>query len=225
MPVDPERLHDEDWRLRKPDDTALAGSGRFVRILELVEALRPARVLDIGCGSGFLARRIRERWPATVVDGVDISSVALERARPYLEHGWQVDLDRGDVPAASAGYDLVIASEVIEHLYDAAHALGEMARLMAPGGHAIVTVPNVAYWRYRLDLVCGRLPLPADDDRHLHQFTARSLRDQARRHGLSVEALSGHGVRFAALARSWPALFSDTLIVLFRTKPATPEAR
>ena len=223
MPVDPERLHDEDWLLRKPDDAALAGSGRFVRILELVEALRPARVLDIGCGSGFLASRIRDRWPTTAIDGVDISAVALERARPYLDRCWRVDLDRGDVPAGPAGYDLVIASEVIEHLYDVHHALGEMARLVAPGGHAIVTVPNVAYWRYRLDLLLGRLPLPADDDRHLHQFTATSLQDHARRDGLAVETLSGHGLRFAALARHWPAVFSDTLIALFRKTPRAPE--
>src|SRR5712692_2901657 len=149
MPVDPERLHDEDWRVHKPDDSGIATTGRFVRILELVEGLRPAHVLDIGCGSGYLGGRIKALRPGTVVDGVDISTVALERARAHLDRVWHLDL--------------VGASEVIEHLYDVQHAAGEIARVMRPGAHAILTVPNLAYWRYRLDLLCGRLPLTADD--------------------------------------------------------------
>jgi len=219
MPVDPERLQDEDWRVHKPDDSGIATTGRFVRILELVEGLRPAHVLDIGCGSGYLGGRIKALRPGTVVDGVDISTVALERARAHLDRVWHLDLDGAGLPAPDRAYDLVIASEVIEHLYDVQHAAGEIARVMRPGAHAILTVPNLAYWRYRLDLLCGRLPLPADDPRHLHQFTATHFAALGAAHGLALAALSGHGTRLPALARRWPAVFSDTLIALFR-KPS-----
>ena len=216
MPVDPERLHDEDWRLHKPDDSRLASSGRFVRILEMVEMLRPAAVLDIGCGSGYLGGRIKSRCSGSTVDGVDISTVALERARAQLDRVWHVNLDAADLPASAGTYDLVIASEVIEHLYDPHHATAEIARVVRSGGHAILTVPNLAYWRYRLDLLRGRLPLPADDERHLHQFTARHFGALGAAHGFVLDALSGHGTRLPALARRWPAVFSDTLIALFR---------
>lgn len=223
MPIDPERLHDEDWRIHKPDDSQIATTGRFVRILALIDRLRPARVLDIGCGSGYLGGQVKTRRPGTLVDGVDISSVALERARAHLDRVWHFDLDGGSLPAPEGTYDLVVASEVIEHLYDVQHATAEIARVMRAGGHAILTVPNLAYWRYRLDLLCGRLPLPADDSRHLHQFTAAHFAALGAAHGLVLDELSGHGTRLAAFARRWPAIFSDTLIALFR-RPARSRA-
>src|SRR5437867_4917740 len=219
MPVNSERLHDDDWRFHKPDDSGIATTGRFVRILEVVERVRPAHVLDIGCGSGYLGAQIKTRQPGAVVDGVDISTVALERARARLDRVWHLDLDAAGLPAPAGVYDLVIASEVVEHLYDVQHAAAEIARVLKAGGHAVLTVPNLAYWRYRLDLLCGRLPLPADDSRHLHQFTAAHFAALGAANGLALAELFGHSTRLPVLARRWPAVFSDTLIALFR-KPA-----
>src|SRR5437879_12231557 len=132
MPVNAERLHDDDWRFHKPDDSGIATTGRFVRILEVVERVRPAHVLDIGCGSGYLGAQIKTRQPGAVVDGVDISTVALERARARLDRVWHLELDAAGLPAPAGVSDLVIASGVAGHLYAATPAPAEVARRLTP---------------------------------------------------------------------------------------------
>jgi ubiquinone/menaquinone biosynthesis C-methylase UbiE len=220
-PRDPESLHDADWLVNKPDDTRLAGSGRFAVLVELVKAAAPRLVLDMGCGSGHLAGRLKHALRDVEVHGVDISRVALGRAAGQLDRHWQLDVDKADLPMPAETYDVVICSEVLEHVYDVDHALAELARVLKPGGAGLVTVPNVVYWRYRLRVLVGRIPIPLDDDRHLHQFNRERLARKAARAGLRIERTLGHGVRMRALATFFPTLFSDTLVVQLRKKGST----
>jgi 2-polyprenyl-3-methyl-5-hydroxy-6-metoxy-1,4-benzoquinol methylase len=169
-------------------------------------------LLDEGCGSGYLAKLLKARLPGLVVHGVDISAVALERARAHLDEAWQVDLGATGLPLAAEQYDTVTCVEVVEHLYDPESALREIGRVLRAGGAAVVTVPNLAYWRYRLDLLRGRVPPPAADPRHLHQFDHRLLTEMLARAGMRLTGLTGHGVHLGSLARRRPALFSDVLI-------------
>jgi 2-polyprenyl-3-methyl-5-hydroxy-6-metoxy-1,4-benzoquinol methylase len=216
MPRDPESLHDEDWRSTKATDAIYAGGRRYEQIAEVIAALAPRRVLDVGCGSGYLASLVRQRRADVVVDGADISSVALARARTHLADAWHVDLDRADLPIDGARYDVVTCVEVIEHLYDVPHALAEIGRVLRCGGQVVATVPNVAYWRYRLTLLAGRVPPPARDPRHLHQFDATSFAAALAAAGFVDVRLQGHAVRLRALARRQPALLSDILIATAR---------
>jgi SAM-dependent methyltransferase len=216
MVLDPEKLHDEDWRVAKATDAVYAGGQRYQQIAEALAALAPRRLLVVGCGSGFLASLVKSRRPGVVIDGADISSVALARARRHLAEAWHLDLDRADLPIEAPRYDVVSCVEVVEHLYDVTHALAEIGRVLLPGGHAVATVPNLAYWRHRLTLLAGRVPPPARDPRHLHQFDAPSF--VAALHGAGFEAvtLQGHAVRLHGLARRRPALLSDILIATAR---------
>ncbi|HLE45048.1 MAG TPA: class I SAM-dependent methyltransferase, partial [Methylomirabilota bacterium] len=158
MALDPESLHDRDWLETKASDAFFEQTRRYPDIAEVVARLRPRRLLDVGCGSGYLAKLLKERVSGLVVHGVDISGVALERARAHVDQVWQVDLDKADLPLPGEQYDAVTCVEVLEHLYDPDHALREIARVLLPLGRAVVTVPNLAYWRFRLDLLRGRVP-------------------------------------------------------------------
>lgn len=212
MPLDAEARHDQDWLETKASDGFFEATLRYPDIADTIVRLRPRRLLDVGCGSGYLAKLLKARVPGLVIHGVDISQVALERARNQLDHVWQVDLDRADLPVPSEHYDTVTCIEVLEHLYDPDHALREIARVLPPGGRTVITVPNLAYWRYRLELVWGRVPQPATDPRHLHQFDYRLLAEVLTRSGLQLTGMTGHGVRLPWLARRHPGLFSDILI-------------
>ena len=212
MPTNSEKLHDDDWLTTKSDDDFFDAAERYPYFLQTVSGLGGRVLLDVGCGSGYLARRLKASSPDTIIHGVDISSVALERARAAMDEVWQVNLDQSDLPMPSDQYDAVVCIEVLEHLYDPAHALSEICRVLVRGGRAVITVPNLAYWRYRITLMRGRVPPPARDLRHLQQYDQQTLEADLSSAGLHPLRIAGFGVRFPRLSEQHPALFSDILI-------------
>jgi SAM-dependent methyltransferase len=149
------------------------------------------RVLDLGSGAGEFTQ-IAADSGAGVAIGVEVAEAAIARARaqhPALEFTL-APID-GPLPLADASFDLVWASEVIEHVADTAVWLSEVRRVLAPGGRLLVTTP--AHGRLRL-LLHGveRYSEPQGD--HLHLYTAHSLRALLEESGfvdVRVEAASG----------------------------------
>jgi len=117
------------------------------------------RVLDAGCGSG---RHLCEafRTPGVEVAGVDLSRVDLCKAKGFLslmareqEGRWLVACaDVTNLPFASGWFDVVVCSEVLEHVFDNQAAVTELVRVLKPGGDLVVTVP-----RYLPERVCWAL--------------------------------------------------------------------
>jgi 2-polyprenyl-3-methyl-5-hydroxy-6-metoxy-1,4-benzoquinol methylase len=215
----PRALHEQNWLETKASDAFFEQTPRYKDIADLVIALRPRRLLDVGCGSGYLARLLKAREPGLVVHGVDFAMAAVVRARAYTDQVWLADLDKSGLPCRSQRYDTVTCVEVLEHLYDPDHALREIARVIAPGGHAVVTVPNLAYWRYRLDLLRVRVPPPAADQRHLHQFDRELLSESLARASLRLVKMTGHRLRLRWLACLRPSVFSDMLVAVCSNRP------
>lgn len=218
VPLDPQTLHDKDWAGVKSSDSFYAGSLRYPDIAGVIAGLGPRRLLDVGCGSGYLASLVRSGLPAVRMDGADISEVALRRAAKQFEHVWQVNLDADPLPAETGAYDTAVCVEVLEHLYDPSHTLESIRRCLSTGGRIVATVPNLAFWRYRAALLLGRIPLAVSDPRHLHAFNSVAFRELLESSGFSVTGMYGHGERFRFLARSWPGLFSDILIAVAEKK-------
>ena len=212
MPKDAEKLHDDDWLTTKSDERFFEESDRYSYFLQTIAGLGGRTLLDVGCGSGYLGRQLKVCCPDTIIHGIDISSVALERASQAMDDVWQVNLDQSDLPMPSDRYDAVVCIEVLEHLYDPDHALSEICRVLVRGGRAVISVPNLAYWRYRLTLLSGHVPPPASDRRHLQQYDRRTLESCLSSAGLRPLRVTGFGVRFRRLAARHPALFSDILI-------------
>ena len=162
------------------------------------------RVLDLGCGAGAFSALAAASGASTT--GVDVAEAALERARSaYPELEFRLVPFEGPLPFDDSSFDLVWASEVIEHVADTAAWLSEVRRVLAAGGRLLITTPS--HGRLRL-LVHGieRYSEPQGD--HLHLYTLRSLRELLRDFEFSevtVRAVSGppllrhtlfaHGVR------------------------------
>lgn len=127
-------------------------------------ASRRLLVADVGCGDGSAAAVLREvcaQTPGADVRffGVDWSLTALEQARRK-----EIPVVRGSVippglPIASDSLDVVIMSEIIEHLVDTDAALKEAWRVLAPGGTLLMSTPNLAAWYNRALLVLGVQPV------------------------------------------------------------------
>ena len=119
---------------------------RVRTVLELLGAEPTDRVLDGGCGHGFYLRLLAELGRTRSV-GVEFRPEWIAQGRRELA-GRGPALVRGDVGRlafASASFDKMILSEVIEHVPDDAAALAEAHRVLKPGGALVVTVPHADY--------------------------------------------------------------------------------
>ena len=109
---------------------------------------RPARILDAGCGSGGLIRRLSVSEPGWQWTGVDVSPLACELARGRC----QADIREASVtalPFPTASFDAVVSADVLYHVEDDEAALREFARVLRPGGRAVINVPAHRWlWSY-----------------------------------------------------------------------------
>ena len=123
------------------------------------------RVLDLGCRYGALTRAYA---PGNDVVGVDVDREALaEAATLGIETRW-ADVDE-PLPFDDASFDVVVAGELLEHVRDPERLVGEVRRVLRPGGRFVASVPNAFRLKNRLRFLLGRKP--EDDPTHLHMFS------------------------------------------------------
>ena len=165
--------------------------------------------VDVGCGDGFLARKLASAFEFRKFVGVDIDSdnVRLIDAENEFNSNCPKILpvigNVYAVPIASDAADLVICSEVVEHLTDDARAIKELHRVLAPGGTLILATPNASplphrlYWSLRgKRLTTGITPPLISEDNldsqihgHINVQDARYWKSALERAGFSVDAI------------------------------------
>ncbi|AZM53067.1 SAM-dependent methyltransferase [Streptomyces sp. WAC 01529] len=219
-----------------------SGDARTLRQARiLADALGPATaraatVLDIGCGDGSAAATAAPLLAGHRVIGVDWSQDALKRAHAHLPYVVRGELTDGGLPFADGAADAVLFSEVIEHLVDPDSALDELRRVLRPGGHLMLSTPNLAAWYNRGLLLAGVQPVFSEVSLrgihgrpgkevvgHLRLYTARALREFVAASGFTVVRMSGapfHGVPrpLRALDRLACAVPSASSILLLHAR-------
>lgn len=163
----------------------------FERTLdELFTQAAPQSVLDVGCGEGVLTEQWAWRLGSGRVLGVDLEDPKLEaewagRRRPNLEFR-PMAVERLDF--ADGEFDLVAATEVLEHVAGPDRALAEMARVA--GRWLLVSVPHEPLWR-ALNMARGAyLRDLGNTPGHVNHWTRRSFVSLLSRYGAVVETRS-----------------------------------
>ncbi|MEW2388545.1 class I SAM-dependent methyltransferase [Streptomyces venezuelae] len=221
-----------------------SGDARSIRQARMLAAAlgpattRTATVLDIGCGDGTAAATAAPLLAGHRVVGVDWSQDALRRAHARLPYVVRGELTDGGLPFADGAADAVLFSEVVEHLVDPDSALDELRRVLRPGGHLMLSTPNLAAWYNRGLLLAGVQPVFSEVSLrgihgrpgkevvgHLRLYTARALREFVAASGFEVVRLSGapfHGVPrpLRALDRLACAVPSAASILLLHARRA-----
>lgn len=115
---------------------------KFARICELVRARLPCEAfLDAGCGDGRYLAALDAELPARTA-GVDISERILETARRRIARAELRRANLESLPFADGEFELVLCSQVIEHVVDAEAALHELARVLRGGGTLVLSTDN-----------------------------------------------------------------------------------
>jgi SAM-dependent methyltransferase len=111
-------------------------------------SMEDCSILDLGCGRGAFLSILKNKYPKATLSGIEYSEEGKKSAHPEIRNIIQV----GDLYEVAEGlprnfYDLVICSEVIEHLPEPEPAVDIVFSLLKPGGIALLTVPcNMRYW-------------------------------------------------------------------------------
>ncbi len=209
------QLNEEEWKGWKSDDSVFYNERRLFVLADLVVKLKPDRILDIGCGSGFLAGLIRKQLPDIKIHGVDFSIEALKRCK-NTSQVYCVDIEHSHIPFKDGTFDLIICSEVLEHLFRPEHIVAEIHRLLTIDGIGIVTVPNFSFWRFRLQSLFGKVPNIISHPGHFQVFNLELLQKLINKSLLQIKTISGIHQRLHFIENIWPGFTCDTLICTFR---------
>jgi len=138
--------------------------------------------------------------------------------------GRGLDITQGDdlekpFRIKSGSIDLVLALEIIEHLFDTDHFLSEIYRVLKPGGYLILSTPNLASLTNRFRLLVGAYPQYLEYSRagagHIHLYTPRVLLAQLSAAKLKIVRLTSPNFLCPFITKPWfPQLFRDFCIYL-----------
>jgi SAM-dependent methyltransferase len=193
----------------------------------------PAVIVDLGCGDGSALAIAAEQNPAHRFAGIDWSGDALRQAQAAGLTVMRASVSGGSLPVADGAADVVIMSELIEHLVDPDGAVAEARRILRPGGSLLLSTPNLAAWYNRGLLAFGIQPIFSEVSLrgvfgrpgrvvagHLRLFTRRALTEFLTASGFCCVTVTGaryHDVPrpLAPLDRAfcrWPSAASILLV-------------
>jgi 2-polyprenyl-3-methyl-5-hydroxy-6-metoxy-1,4-benzoquinol methylase len=150
-----------------------------------------AVVLEVGPGDGVISRWLKRTKHCRTV-GIEYAPAAAQAARDAFDELLIGSIDDPVVveqASAWAPYDAVIFADVLEHLVDPWQVLRQMRSLLSPEGCVLISVPNIAHWSARLNLLFGRFDYTDGylmDRSHLRWFTWKSVKEMAHQAGYRV---------------------------------------
>src|SRR5207253_3496152 len=123
---------------------------------EILEAipLDAVRILDVGCGSGWLGEHLKLRQRATVW-GIEIVPEVAELAAKRLDRVLNVPVEKALAEIPEKAFDCIVTADVLEHLLDPWTVLAELRQKLAPGGTLVASIPDLGHWEVIRDLLEG----------------------------------------------------------------------
>jgi tRNA A58 N-methylase Trm61 len=136
--------------------------------------------MEIGCGSGALARECRKRFPIAEYLGVEINPEYAALAARYCNRTLVVDIEAAgdDFWEAHADRDCWIFADVLEHLRDPWLILRRIRAILPAKGVVVACIPNIQHWSVQVNLLLGNFryeDIGLLDRTHLRWFTRKTI--------------------------------------------------
>lgn len=164
-------------------------AARYQQVVSRIPKDKSLKILDIGCGDGVLAWLIYRRNKAKII-GIDTDKDSLKAARKELKaRGAKVKFVQASayqLPFKTNSFDVVVATEIIEHLAKPETMLQEISRVLKPQGQSIITT-----------LV--KLRRTPEDKMHVKEFTRKDLYNLLSKYFSQVEIITSHPVWLRSL--------------------------
>ncbi len=184
-------------------------------------------LMDIGIGSGEIAKHCREQFPdrSLSLTGVDIAQSLLKAHAELYDSVRVANVDTaGWTSAFAKPFQIVVASELVEHLFRPDIFFKTVRTVLTPDGYLVLSTPNMLLWSQRIKFLLGRHRWSDGgvfEWGHIHLFSWKFLVRQLEQHGFKVVATK-HLLHPNALHR-WqrllsPGLFAFQFIVLAQKK-------
>ena len=185
------------------------------------------RVLDVGCGEGAFGKLLTERLKDQVyIVGCDISNPALTRASSLYSCVFQADIEKNELieKLYNQRFDYIILLEVLEHLFRPGKVLSQCYEILKDDGVLHASLPNIAWYKYRIDMLMGNFPknyllYPGE---HIQNFTLDSFYKLLLESGFSPTEIDGQFVFpkifkpariFYTIFKKFPNLFGYQLVI------------
>lgn len=170
-----------DFKSLDPDDIGMIMSG-------LINPM--AKILDVGCGTGVVTEIIKNQTAATII------GIEPDEARVNLASGRGLNVYQGfltiDFINEHGPFDHILFADVLEHIPNPAEVIITAKEGLKEGGSIIASVPNVAHWFIRMDLLFGHFDYQECgimDSTHLRWFTRKTIQDFFKRLGFEITGL------------------------------------
>ena len=196
--------HDHHTTKRRPGYT-IFGEERGYFLKERIG--QGKKVLDIGCRDGALTKYYSG---GNEVTGTDIDGEALERAQTDLGIKTQkIDLN-GEWNLSEKYFDVIVAAEVIEHLYFPENVIKKIKHCLKDGGTFLGSVPNAYNLKNKIRYFFGKKKnTPLEDLTHINHFSCGELKGLLDKNFKEVK-ITGFG-KFKLLSRLMPSFFAFSL--------------
>lgn len=149
-------------------------TNKLKMILEIIPN-SPKKILDVGCASGWFLSRLSRNFPLAKCSGIDIYDSGINYGKRLYPHLRLKVADAHNIPYRDNTFDLVICTEVIEHVDDPLKVLVEMRRVLKKGGYACIEVDSgsalfsIAWYLWRMSK--GKVW----SNSHIHSFDIEKL--------------------------------------------------
>lgn len=159
----------------------------YSKFFSLIKPIKPESILDVGCGEGFSLVQLKQKGVGKKLEGVEYSKTAIalgKKVDPKLiiKFGTVYDL-----PYKNNSFDLILCTEVLEHLDDPGKALSEILRVSKR--HILFSVPNEPFFMLSNLLRGKNLKRFGNDEGHINHFTIYSLQKLLKRNGYKIKKL------------------------------------
>lgn len=180
------------------------------------------KILDLGCWDGSYA--IRYKKDTNMIYGVEASSTSAERAKKI-----GIIVEQGDFMVdnffENIQFDIVVAGEIIEHVFDTDAFLQKISKKLKEGGKLIITTPNVASLPRRILLLLGISPILdfraiGNVAGHIRYFTFKTLKELLNDNNFGIIKaesdilnFNNHGTLYSSLIPKFYKEFGRTIMV------------